>query len=396
MTISRRRVVWCGLVAGILIGFCLAWAIFSDWRAESLRRAADRELLVHQRPEVAEEIARKLLWYEPDHDQGLLILGVSLNWQKRFEESVPFLERVPSASKFRREAELSLASSLLNLGWYRRSETIAIKHLESNPDNSLMQELLIRIYRQTLRLPDVIRVHEAQLRGTAADEPTLRSLLDVLAGNVSPSAVIEMLEQCPRKRQEPDVLAALGRAAVLQGDLTSAADSFNLALELDPESLRIILWSSEFHASTGQMQLAESLLNRVDESVVSPSLQTQWNCAEYWRLRAVIDDHHDRLPAALEHCNSSLQYLIQPETLSLKAGLLRRMNRTDDASETSKQLATYGSLDFEILKLATELRAQPITLEHANRASMALEGLGYRRQAASWNVIADQLSGPGD
>lgn len=396
MTISRRRVVWCGLVAGILIGFYLGWWLFSDWRAESLRRDADRELLVHQRPEAAEEIARKLLWYQPDHDQGLLILGVSLNWQKRFEESIPFLERVRSESEFRPEAELSLASSLLNLGWYRRSETIAASHLASNPDNSLMQGLLIRIYRQTIRLPDVVRVYESQLRGTAADEATLRSLLDVLAGKVSPSAVIEKLEQCPRRRQEPDVMAALGQAAVLQGNLTSAADSFELALELDPTSPRIILWASDFHASSGQVHLAESLLKRIDERIVSPSLQTPWNCAEYWRLRAVIDDHQDRINAALEHCNASLQYRIQPETLSLKAGLLRKLKQPVEASETSAQLAAHGSHDFELLKLATELRAQPITLEHATRASTALEGLGYRRQAASWDAIADQLSGSGD
>lgn len=391
MRISRRWIIQCGLITLMPLVLYAAWRSFADWRLESLRRTADRELLVLQQPEAAEGLARKLLWYDSDHDQGLLILGVALNWQKRFEESIPYLERVPEESEFRSEAELSLASSLLNLGWYRRSESIAVNHLASNPDNSLMQEFLTLLYKQTLRLPDVIRVYEAQLEGTVADQVTLRALLDVMAGKVSSNAVIEKLQECKRHHEEPDVMAALGRASVLQGDLKNAASSFKRALELDPASLRIILWACDFYLSTGQSELAESWLDRVDENAVSPTHQTQWACAEYWRLRAMIADLNDARPEALRYCDTSLEFLLQPETLSLKAGVLRKMNRADDASAISKQLERYGALDFELLKLATELRAQPITLEHATRASQALEELGYRRQAASWKAIAELL-----
>ena len=351
---------------------------------------------MHQRSDVAEELARKVLWYSPDEDQGLLILGVSLNRQKKFAESIPWLERVRPDSEFKSEAEVTLASSLLNSGWFRRSEEILVNHLNANPHDTQAQELLIQLFKQTLRFPEIVQLYETRLSGPHNDEPTLRTILDFLSASASTGAITAKLLANPRLQQEPDGLAALGQAAVLQGDSASADSNFSKALTLAPTDFRTILWSSAFYLSTGRVDSASQLLSRCEESDITDAQQTPWIRSEYWRLRAMIADHGHDLSAALAHCELSLQCQPQPETLSLKAGLLRRLNRPDEATATATQVAQLGHLDFELLKLSTQLRSQPLTVELAMRASTILEGLGYRTQSAAWKAMAATLSPVGN
>lgn len=388
----RGRRVKVALVVAMLGACCLGWYWFSNWRSASLLQSADRELLVHQRSEVAEELARKVLWYSPDEDQGLLILGISLNWQKQFAESIPYLERVRPDSEFSSEAEVTLASSLLNSGWFRRSEEVLVSHLKITPHDTTAQELLIQLFKQTLRFPEIVQLYESRLSGTRDDEPALRTLLDFLSASASTGAITARLLKNPRLQQEPDGLAALGQAAVLQGDSVSADANFSKALALDPTHLRTIVWSSAFYLSTGRVESASRLLSQCQESDITGPQQTPWIRSEYWRLRAMIADHDNNLNAALNHCELSLQSLPQPETLSLKAGLLRRLNRLDEATTAATQVAQLGHLDFELLKLSTELRSQPLTAQLAMQASTILEGLGYHAQSAAWKTMAVALS----
>lgn len=392
----RGRCIKVGLVVAAIVACSLGWYWFSNWRSASLLKSADRELLVHQRSEVAEELARKVLWYSPDDNQGLLILGVSLNWQKKFAESIPWLERVRPTSEFRAEAEATLASSLLNSGWYRRSEEVLVRHLKANPHDTQAQDLLIQLFKQTLRFPEIVQLYETRLGGTPDDETTLRTLLDFLSASAATGAITDKLQANPRLQQEPDALAALGQAAVLRGDSVSANSNFSKALTLDPTNIRTILWSSAFYLSTGRVDSASGLLNRCEESDITALQQLPWIRSEYWRLRAMIADHDNDLNAALNHCEMSLHCLPQPETLSLKAGLLRRLNRPDDATTTATQIAQLGHLDFELLKLSTELRSKPLTVELATQASTILDGLGYHEQSVSWKTMAVALSPVGN
>lgn len=392
----RDRRVKFGLVVATLGACCLGWCWFSNWRSASLLQSANRELLVHQRSEVVEELARKALWYSPDEDQGLLILGISLNWQKQFAESIPYLERVRSDSEFRSEAEVTLASSLLNSGWFRRSEEILVSHLKITPNDTTAQELLVQLFKQTLRFPEIVQLYETRLSGTRDDEATLRTILDFLSASASTGAITARLLENPRLQQEPDGLAALGQAAVLQGDSVSADNNFGKALALDPTHLRTIVWSSAFYLSTGRVDSASQLLSRCEESDINRPQQTPWICSEYWRLRALMADYDHDLNTALHHCELSLQSLPQPETLSLKAGLLRRLNRLDEATTVATQVAQLGHLDFELLKLSTRLRSQPLTVEMAIQASTILKGLGYHAQSAAWRTMAVTFSAAGN
>jgi tetratricopeptide (TPR) repeat protein len=392
----RGRCIKFGLVVATLVACCLGWYWFSNWRSASLLKNADRDLLVHQRSEVAEELARKVLWYSPEDDQGLLILGVSLNRQKKFAESIPWLERVRPTSEFKPEADLTLASSLLNSGWFRRCEEVLVSHLKASPHDTQAQDLLIPLFKQTLRFPEIVQLYETRLSGTPDDESTLRTLLDFLSANPEAGAITAKLLASPRLQQEPDGLAALGQAAVLGGDSASADSNFSKALTLDPTNIRTILWSSAFYLSTGRVDSASALLNRCKERDITGPRQTPWIRAEYWRFRAMVAGHDNDLSAALGHCELSLQCLPQPETLSLKAGLLRRLNRPGEATTAATQVAHLGYLDFELLKLSTELRSKPLTVELAIQASTILEGLGYHTQSAAWKTMAVALSPVGN
>lgn len=380
----------CAVVI-LCLGF-LGWFWFSSWRSASLLRKADLELLVHHRYDVAEELARKLLWYQPDHSQGLLILGISLNRQQEYVESISYLEQVDADSEFRFEAEVTLASSLLNSGYLRRCEDVLVDHLETEPENIQAQDLLIVLYKQTLRIPEAIQVYESRLRGGPDDELTLRTILDLLVGSVSTSAVADRLLASPRYQVEADALAALGQIAVLKGNAENAKSNFSKALALDSACYRIILWSAAFHTSSGDLDRGDDLLGRCDEREISASHQTPRIRSEYWRLRALIADSNNDLIAALGHCETSLNELPQPETLSLKAGLLRKLNRLEEAKATARQVSHLGHLDFELLKLGTELRSKPVTAEEARQVSAILKGLGYPKQSAAWSRIAESLA----
>ncbi|MDA1164203.1 MAG: tetratricopeptide repeat protein [Planctomycetota bacterium] len=346
-------------------------------------------MIIGQRLDVAEAKARKLLWYSPDHSQGLLILGVSLNRQKKFTESIPHLERVKPNSEFYDEGRLTFADSLLNSGQFSRSEEVLVSYLRTSPGDIRAQNLLGSLYRRSCRISELIHLYETRLSFTPADATTLRELIGILSGNLSSTAVNEHLSAYDSGLQEPDILAGLARAAELQGNATAARSYFNRALSIAPTSPRVVLWCSSFLFSVNDYDTGSNILRRIPEQSVATSLPTPQMQSEYWHLRALVADHQENLKQSLKHCDQSLRYWPAPQTLSLKAGLLRRLSRFDEATAVTRQLAEIGKLQFEILKLGNDqYLTQTAPIERSIRISEVLEGLGYHKQAEAWKSLA--------
>ncbi|NQV24532.1 MAG: tetratricopeptide repeat protein [Rhodopirellula sp.] len=388
----RRKVFVVFLILTLLAGTC--WVPYRNWKVRSLLRIADFELLVNQSAAAAEATSRKLLWYSPDHAQGLLILGIALSKQKKFTEAISCVERVPSDSPFYSEAVLTLCECLLSDGQYRRADLLLQKSLQTYPDSSSLTQLAYNLYKSTYRLRKAIETLEQSLRYTPADEGALRTLLDLQTGVISPGALSrQLLRDCPRWQSEPDVLAALGQASILQGEANLAESYFQQALHLDPTNPRIQLWCSDLYLSMDQVDMARTLLQSFDQAEESMHSTGNWIHSEYWRLKSILLEREGDAELALKYCNESLRLYQQPECLSLKAGILRKLSRPDQAEATSRQLIQLGKLDFELLKLGSGQSRISLSPELCEQLGIVFSGLGRHSQAKAWHTLAKHLSG---
>jgi tetratricopeptide (TPR) repeat protein len=371
-----------------------AWKPFCGIQVRRALKEADAELLTLQRYDLAETDARRLLWYQPDHAQGLLILGVALSKQKKFTEAISSLERVPTDSPFHSEAVVTLCESLLGDGQYRRSDLLLQNALKTYPDNSVLRSMLYELHKSTFRIREAIEILEQGLRYTPADERTLRTLLEIQTEVVSPEAVTrKLLRDCPRWRNEPDVLAALGYASIKLGAVENAERYFGQALHLDPTNPRIQLWCSDLYLSMDQVDMARTLLQSFDEAEESMHTPGNWIHSEYWRLKSILLEREGDAELALKYCNESLRLYQQPECLSLKAGILRKLSRPDQAEATSRQLIQLGKLDFELLKLGSGQSRISLSPELCEQLGIVFSGLGRHSQAKAWHTMAKHLSG---
>ena len=384
----RRR--WFLVIIFVVPVF--AWKPFCDIQVSRALHEADTELLTLKRYELVEADARRLLWYAPDHPQGLLILGIALSQRQEFSEAVSFLERIPGDSLFHPEAVLTLCECLLGDGQYWRADLLLQKSLQTYPDHSQLRLIAHDLYINTYRYGEAIEVLEQGLHYTLADEKTLRRLLKFQTQVYPPEAVTrKLLRDCPRWRNEPDVLAALGYASIKEGEVEKAQSYFTQALHLDPTNPRIKLWCSDLYLSTDQADKARTLLQSFDEDVMrSPG---NWIHSEYWRLKSVLFERQGDVELSLKYCNESLRLIQQPECLSLKAGILRKLSFPDEAEATSRQLIQRGKLDLELLKLRSEQTKIPLNAELCEQLGNVFSGLGRHSQAKAWHIMAEYASG---
>lgn len=381
------------LLLPLVILLVPAWQSFCEFRSKQLLKNADLELLTLQRLELVEDSARKLLWYSPENDQGKLILGIALYRQGKYLDSVNWLETVNEASNYRAEADTVIGESLLGLGKFRQCENHLSDSLSRYPDNNTSRKLLYKLYMRTLRIDEAVETLEGMLHGTTDDLPTLTELVKTLSGTVSPGKVFsDLLHACPHWDREPGVSAALGKAAILQGMPEDALRYMTHATEMAPENKRISLWNNALLLASGETEQAGDLLDRWSPEDKPDSQHEKWIHSEYWKLKSTISQRQGNISQALEYSNKSLLHIRQPEALALKAGLLRRLSRNAEAEDVSGQLVELGKLDFELLKLNSELSTGSFGIEQYRRIGQVLSNLGYTRQARSWRAIAESIS----
>jgi tetratricopeptide (TPR) repeat protein len=381
-----KRVLVC--LAGLSVLLILA-RLGIAWRVGQLVHRADSALVIDDDPIRAEQESKLLLSWDKAHPQGLLIQGVALFRQQRFEEAIDWLNRIPHDSGFKQEADQVLSRALLRLHRYGQAETQLRESLTRNPTDQLLQYLLFTLLLETLRIEEAIELYESHLNGTDADVPRLMELLKVQAEPVpARHRQQQIINHCATLDREPNALAALGRTSTLLGDANAAESYFRRAVAAAPEDQRILLWASGFFLSQGQDEQARVILKHVSTGEDSGSTIQAWCDAEHMRLQAEIAAIEGDLQNSLDLVNRSQLSRRTGRAFSLKAELLRRMGRLEDAEEATAELAEFGKADIRLIELHAAVQSQPITEELCVELSNTLRRLGRGRQADAWAKVA--------
>jgi len=384
----KRVAVFC---AGVVLVLMLVW-LGRAWRIGQLVHRADSALVIDDDPEVAERESRRLLDWDNDHSQGLLIHGVALFRQQRFDEAIEFLKRVPDTSEFGQEADAALARSLMHLHRYGEAETQLRSCLKQNPSDQSLQSLYFSLLLQTMRSQEAIHAYEAVLNESPADASRLIELLNVQAEPVpARRRQMAILTHCRNPEEEPNALAALGRTSALLGSPTAAEGYFRKAVAADPENRRILLWAADFFLSQGQGVQARAILDQCERVSKGGTQVEAWCRAEYTRLQAEIAARVGDLQEALDLVTESLLKRPSGRGLALKAEVLRRMGRLVEAEDATAALAEFGQADIRLVELHATVRSGTLTGELCTALSDTLRRLGRDRQADAWAAVAASL-----
>lgn len=191
--------------------------------------------------------ARSVVWLNPDHDLGLLLVGEILDDRERFEEALAVYDQIEEASPFFVMAMLRSASSLEDLGREEEGVAFLMRFAKQRPSD----------YRPWSRMGDLYRRLQAWDKANAAYEQAFQRL-----GNEEPARLWTLyyangiaLERAKRwddaeeqfltaldlNPDQPLVLNYLGYSWIDRGEnLERATEMIRKAVELRPEDGYIV------------------------------------------------------------------------------------------------------------------------------------------------------------
>lgn len=379
-------------IIGLLVVLCVTsygvtgWVVRST-AAETLR-TADNDLKKGDTSSAKERL-RWLLWFEPEHSEALLITGISYHVERDFTQAIRVLERINSESEEFEGASLILARSYVLDMQLERSELVLNACLQRFPASDEAREELIQLYMSQLRRREAISLLYDRWKYFPDDLLVLQSLLLAIVEPLTPQGPSIYFEQVNfRHPGQGAVVLAMARTAALLGEEQRADRFFNQALGLRPNHLLTKLLSAEFFLSRGNDQHARQLVSSMSKST-SDGGDAQSD-DRYWAIVAKIRENDGEFEKSFAAIQKALE--IRPNDyrlLASKCGLLRKMERGDEARMLATRASQISDAESELFLLVNEANFEEITQEQCGEFARLLDTLGYHDQASGWRVVME-------
>ena len=380
----------------LLVVVCVASYGVAGWvvRSSSVQtlRAAGNDL-ARSDTTAAKERLRWLLWFDPENSEALLIVGVCHHAEKNFADAIRILERVPPDSDHFEGASLVLARSFLIERELDRAEAVLKKCLSRFPRSDPAREELLQIYMKQMRRRDAVAILYGRWRQFPDDLTVLRSLLKVLVEPMDPQGLLVYFSEVNGERPgQGAVVLTLARINALLGQPEEAGRFYRAALDRRPDHLVTHLLSAEFFWSNGDRQIATDLVRTMSDAQFAQG--TAESDDRYWAMVARVREADGELEDAYAAIQRALAIRSHSyKLISRKCGLLRKMNRHDEAAELSARAGRISDAETQLFVRVNEVDLEAPTKEQCSEFARLLDELGYTDQAAGWRFVRGVVNG---
>ncbi len=396
MALSRKILaVTAGLVAMGLLG-SIGLKAYVQSMSDQLVKQGDRSLVVDHAPEEAEKMARWVLRFTPDHHDALLLLGVSLNRQSRYDEAVDVFESAKHAVDFSPDAAYARAACLMLSGRYEDAELELMTLLERLPHHDSARNLLRQLFEKTYRFHDAAALVQNRFQNQPDDLRYLTECLKVsVAFPIGQTVVPELSDFNKRHPAQPTVIAGLARALWLKGKIAESGAQFDELLKLDDLTTGQLAWVTEFWIEAGDIDKAQMAADRMDATarlqVTADHIKAQADSA-----RASLASSQGNFADAELHLTHAISLSPdQAEYYLRRADIRRRLRKVDAAIEdtncgkqaarTSEELRRRSGR-IELGELTPEICREVATLYKQRRQQ------GSQEMSNAWLKLADALT----
>ena len=374
----------CAIVAILITGYILV-----RWQVRTSVPDTLRQAELHLRNgdyAAARDVLGGLLWFDPSHPRALLIVGISLNADRMFTESVAMLEQIPVESPIYKDAGTALVSSLIHDGQQQRAETELRQYLSRFPKSTQPREDLLRLYLSQLRKRAAVAVLQDYRRRYPDDLSVLPHMLDLEAKIVTAQDRVQALETADSRHPgQASVVLALARAYAQMGITEKARTRFQAALELTTDDPLTRILAAEFHFDSGDIDTARRLLRLDSGTLPQEAVADDRYPFLLCRMAAQADD----ISGAYAHLQQAMALRHSDETyVMMQSALLRQMGRVEEAATAGQEAAQLAETRKRLMVLSDELdRRQPASA-HCLEIAELLQRLGHAGQAGDWRRVA--------
>ena len=357
-------------MAHLRLGQCYSWSVGKNEPAQrELFRAYDL------RAEVPE---RERLWIESQY----------FNFQERYEDAAKPLEVL--LQKYSEDADVlyELAAANFNLGKVDLATDQMLHSLKLNPNSSSGYSSLFFFLVQANRYDEALALYQsspahdlqdphmswgiglaylgkgdvttarkefANLRRGSSDDQDLAEIYlavaDLYEGKLQ--AALRKLEGNPssafaaRSRRLPTRYNLIGRARILQGDLSRAQTAAERILNTGSTNLQTVdfLFAGTIFVFAGNNQRANEVLEKI--KALCDSAPSGWNKSTYHALQGEISLGLGNADAALNAFNSALEAYSDPV---FHAGLARAYQKAGDLKQATREWNLSLAAQGEILQ----------------------------------------------
>lgn len=376
------------LVIGILLVAATAAAVgylFAIPDSAGTMKLAEQYLVEQEDAVRAEELVRKLLFFEPDNAEALVLLGIALNRQERFEEAIQVFEQVPQSSESALEAAYALSACQMLVGRYRDAEAVLKSLIAEHPDYHDAREMLRKLLVKTFRSQDAERLILERFHRRPEQLNYLPGCLSASVAFPLPLGTArELAEFNDRYPGQAVLVAALAQEYRLNGDTSKADKLFHASIDLPDTSLINIAWAAEFWTETGNWEMAQTAIDRA-EKLLKTDDATPDRKALVASVQASLHVHGGRYEKARDCLTTAISLCPDcPQYFSRRSAVHRRVKAPVDAASDARQAMLLGDCEAQLRALSTRIDRGELTPEICAEVSRYLSMQGNAEMSAAW------------
>ncbi len=393
---SRTRRTVTRTILFLAVGSLIGFGVYGYLVRRNVRilKKADRYLTIGENPGAAEELARQVLFLEPENHEAIVVLGTALNQQKKFDEAINAFQRVPRSSESYPEAGYGAAACLMFDGRYVEAESLLTTLLELHSSFDSARELLRTLYIRTYRVREALELVSKRYRQIPDDLTYLPLVLKTATEFPSGLGIENELATYNRRfPRQPAIVGALARAYWLKGKTEEADGHFRELVQLANPVPVNLAWAAQFWVETGDLARAETALDRAEASLgnaVVPPYQMSAIRSSQAALAYAKHDYEqtqELLDEAIALCPD------EPSYYSKRAVVRRRLGDQPGAREDNATGMRLGASVEELRRLASRVNNGDVSPEVCENVSKQLAELGDREFSTAWRRLAVVLAG---
>lgn len=380
------------LAVGGLIGFGAYGYLLS--RNVRILKTADRYLTIDESPGAAEELARQVLFVDPDNHEAVVVLGTALNQQKKFKEAINAFRRVPPSSESYPEAGYGAAACLMFEGRYHEAESLLKSLLKLHSSFDSARELLRTLYVRTYRVREALELVSKRYRQIPDDLTYLPLVLKTATEFPSGLGIEnELAIYNQRFPKQPAIVAALARAYWLKGKTEQADGHFHELVQLKNPVPVNLAWAAQFWVETGDLAKAEMALDRAENSI-GGAVSAPYQIATIRSSQAALAYAKHDYKQTRELLNEAIALCPEEPLYYLKRAVARRrLGDQDGAREDNARGMRLGASVEELRRLASRVKNGDISPAVCENVSKRLAELGDAEFSTAWRRLAVVLAG---
>ena len=382
------RLAGLAIFTGVVYSVCAVW---TRTHAEDTLAQAQQELASGQ-PQAARQTLKWLLWFDSDRGDALMLAGRCCLEERNLASAAQFFSRVPSGSDQHRAASLAEAFAYLNSGRLGLCEEAFQRHLERFPDSTVAYVELKWLFFNQFRRRELERFLDQRLAQYPGNYTVLLdALYTEIREQVAQEAVVPLRNADEAQPDQAPVLLALGYCHWQLGELTTAREQLERALQLRPEHLETRLIIAEFLLEQDQIDAARKLL--MPEDTTSNSLLASFENHDQWHwLRHRIALTEDFPEEAMKHLEAALS--LRPfdlKYLQTRGSLLQTLGEAETAAEVFRHVHPRATAEQRLLQIVLGEQLEQPTVELCREVAELYEIRGRNNLASGWRMVADRL-----